>query len=149
MPYQTEYNANPPVAVPGFVKNTEKHNSISRTNSLAMTPFGALVFRSTAADNRCALAGAADAILTAPLGIAIYDNYHPRADAGYPQYETVSILEKGVIYVTVAAAVTRGQPVYFAADGALSAAGTGTALEGATFETSQPTAGGLAAVRLK
>ena len=66
----------------------------------------------------------------------------------YQRYEDVSILTKGVIWVTVNATVVQGDAAYYTTGGAFtSVVGTNTAIPNAVFDTSAAS-GGLAILRL-
>lgn len=106
---QTTYTETVAKGYPGMVANGETSNRISRTNEdAAGIPFGAPVFRG-AGDHGCT---ATVGTLATFLGFAI-------AGAGqalvagqdadeYQQYDSVNIMPRGAIYVTVVGAVTDG-----------------------------------------
>lgn len=144
--FQTTFDIDPPIGYAGMVKNTEKHNIISRTNPAGATPFGVVAVRG-ALDNAAVVPGQSGATAF-PLGITVYNNYGAAGTDGYAQYDTVAIMTKGVIAVVTASAATPGAPVYFADDGSITATATdNTALPNAVFD-STAAADGLVWVRL-
>jgi hypothetical protein len=67
----------------------------------------------------------------------------------YPQYQNAGVMVRGDIWVSVKAAVVAGTPALFDAVTGQLGAGTGTAVPGAVWMTSQATVNGLAILRLK
>ena len=80
--------------------------------------FGRLVVRGTDKEKQCKLPAAALDItsLKAKLGVALQthaiENPKDGSAPKYPQYKTVSVLEKGTVYVKVEDAVTVDSDVY-------------------------------------
>lgn len=121
---QPSYLTAIPAAVVGLVANQEPIREISRELQTATMAFGRVVVRGTA-DHQCQ-DGSAGVLY---LGIARI-NPAVRADESnaYAQYDSVSIVTKGVIWVTTALTVTAGQQAYFAADGSISNSASSTTI---------------------
>lgn len=82
-------------------------------------------------------------------GIAVRDvALPPSAGDVFAPTVTVGVMTKGVVWVNAAAAVSPGQPAFYTAAGALTAASSGnTAIPGALWESAAATPG-LAKLRL-
>ena len=82
-------------------------------------------------------------------GIAIRDTtLPPGAGDAFAPTVTVGVMTKGVVWVNAAAAVSPGQPAFYTAAGALTAASSGNAaIPGALWESAAATPG-LAKLRL-
>jgi len=146
---QTSYAATMPPAQAGLVANMETQNSITRLiEDAAGVGFGIALFQ-----------GAADLGVTKTpgtlfKGVSIANKTLVMAAAGgtvdvYPQRYNVALLDKGVIWVNVAAAVAAGAPAYVTSAGVWTSTATGnTAIPNATFDSST-TGAGLAKLRLR
>lgn len=106
---QTAYTETIAKGYPGMVANGETSNRISRTiEDAAGIGFGVAAFRGTGDHGCTATVGTAATFLgftiaTSGLGLVAGGT----ADT-YPQYESVGIMPRGAIYVTVVGAVTDG-----------------------------------------
>lgn len=106
---QTTYTDTVTKGYPGMVANGETSNRISRTiEDAAGIGFGLPAFRGTGDHGCTGTVGTAATFLgftmaTSALGLVAGGT----ADV-YPQYETVGIMPRGAIYVTVVGAVTDG-----------------------------------------
>lgn len=134
MPIQTTYSQNIAAAVAGMLANQEHHEIISRNiEDAAGVGFGKVVLR-----------GAADlGIIKPAAGASAYVGItvrNPAVDGGgdlYPQYSPVSVLRRGVIWVTAGEAVAAGDAaLYNDTTGAIvKTAGAGViAIPGGKFE---------------
>jgi hypothetical protein len=105
---QTAYGTILAPAVAGMVANMETANSITRVlQTAAGMNFGVPAMRGTV-DGTCKVSAAASSF----LGVAILD---PTKDGDkYAQYDNVSILTRGVIWVVNGSggAATQGEPAY-------------------------------------
>lgn len=138
---QTTYGTNQAAAYEGMPANMEPSVRISRVvESVAGLGFGKVGVRGTT-DEQVRVSEASRAF----EGISIADPGQP-ADT-YAQYATASLMRKGVIWVSVAVTVVKGEPVYYVpATGVLTNVSTSnTAIANATFDSSGT---GLVKVRL-
>lgn len=133
------------VGVAGAIANTENKNIISRTvQGAAGIPFGRAVVQGTA-DKTVRAATTGD---TTFVGVTVLDRTARDLTAGgFVEKETARILEEGVIWVEVTAAVKAGDAAAVdLATGKFNKAGA--AFAGAIFDTSAA-AGALAQLRIK
>lgn len=151
MPVQTTYTENMRVAVAGMIANMEPVTLISRNvETAAGIGFGKVVQQGTRDEGCIVDLTGFDA--DKYLGITVRErSVRPETPDLFAQYESARIMRKGVIWVTVAAAVTAGTDVTVTtATGVLGSTAVGAgvvAIPGARWESS--TAGaGLAKVRL-
>lgn len=129
---QTTYGNNLPVAYEGMPVNMEPSVRISRVvESAAGIGFGKVGVRG-AADDQVRVSEASRAF----EGITIADPGQPQDS--YAQYATAALMRKGVIWVSVAVTVTKGEPAYYVpATGVITNVTTSnTAIAGATFDSS-------------
>lgn len=110
MTTQTAYASAHAVGLAGQIATTDPTNIDSKTNASATAiAFGTLVDYGTG-DNECV----PHAATGKPVGIAIIDPTLPALNADtYKRYDSVNILRRGVVWVTVGAAVEEGDPVYY------------------------------------
>lgn len=151
----TDYSNARPVGVEGLVYSAQRDTDRESRAAYAAIPFGRFVCRQD--DRRVRLpAGAGDLAQGLLLGVAIYDA--SKAPGGYAQYDMVSLLHHGKIWMWAEEAVTEGGAVLIrhTANGGLAALGgvrttanTGAAAapEGIQFRTST-TAAGLVVVEI-
>ena len=129
----------------GMIANAEEMgNDISRTvEDAAGIGFGLPVFQGSADDGITATVG------TAFRGITVRSQARDAVNPNvYAEHESAKVRTKGVIWVTVLAAVTAGAAVYFTDDGEWTDTSTdNTAVTNAIFDSSA-SAGGLAKIRL-
>lgn len=146
-PLQTTYSATMKPAIAGMVANMEISNTISRQiETAAGIGFGVVVVQG-ADDNGVRLP---DASHLAFRGITVLDpTRDPQNGDKYAQYDTAAVLTRGVIWVTVGAAVAAGDPAYFVpATGVITNVATSnTAIPDGIFDSSAAS-GGLAKLRL-
>lgn len=139
--YKSEMDA----GVAGAIANTENKNIISRTvQGAAGIPFGRAVVQGTKDKTiRAATTGDTDFV-----GVTVVDRTARDLNAGgFVEFETARVLEEGVIWVEVTAAVKAGDAAAVdLATGKFNKAGA--AFEGAIFDTSA-SAGQLAQLRIK
>lgn len=159
MAFQTTYNLNPAVAVPGELADTGFTDKLSRLLTVAASAGLAVVFKAGDKDSQVRPPDATGQVTGPNLsGVVIYD---PAAvNAPNAIGDSVSVLKRGRIWVSVEEAVTPASPVFirFAAGtfptlGAFRAsADTSTAVavpNGAMkFITTQATIGGLVLVEV-
>lgn len=157
MPVQTNYPDTQPVAVAGAQATMIPATIISRNVETAAIAFGKAVAQGTA-DMGCHAFGSGD---TAILGIALLDRSASGLSVTNGQVsgqtadsfgvgESARIITKGDVWVTAAADVTAGQPVYVRpsnGDFQPTNANSAVQISGARWDTSA-TAGNLAVVRL-
>lgn len=157
MPVQTTYPDTQPAAVAGAQATMIPATIISRNVETAAIAFGKAVAQGTA-DKGCHAFGSGD---TAILGIALLDRSASGLSVTNGQVsgqtadtfgvgESARIITKGDVWVTVAADVTAGQPVYVRpsnGDFQPTNANSAVQIAGARWDTSA-TAGNLAVVRL-
>ncbi|CAH2606152.1 conserved protein of unknown function (plasmid) [Rhodovastum atsumiense] len=144
---QTAYQGQHAAAFAGLVADSGSTVVISRVvESPNGMQFGAVALQGVA-DNGILDVG--DVNAGAFRGITVVDPLvRPVNNDAYGLGDTAAVLVKGVVWVTVAAAVTAGQPVYYSSTGALTnVAASDTAIPNAIFDSSAA-AGGLAKVRL-
>lgn len=145
-PLQTTYTEKPARAIEGMIANSEKNNIISRVLQSASMGFGKVAVRGTA-ENQCKVSEANGKF----LGVSVLDK--TQLQDSYPQYSTVAILEKGVIWVIASVQVAHGDPVYFVPATGLwtnvSNSSANTLVAGATWDTSTSGATQLARLRLR
>lgn len=139
------YKSEMDVGVAGAIANTENKNIISRVvEGTAGIPFGRAVVQGTK-DKTIRAATTGD---TAFVGVTVVDRTaRDLTFGGFVEKETARVLEEGVIWVEVTAAVKAGDAA--AVDlttGKFNKAGA--AFEGAIFDTSA-SAGQLAQLRIK
>lgn len=111
---------------------------------------------STDDDDECQAITTSTNLTIAGIAISqhLYEQSFPPATTGimqYPANSVVQVMRRGLVWVPVAAAVTRNTvPAVLNATGQLTATGAGssTALTGAIYRTTQATAGGLALVEI-
>lgn len=121
---QPTYTSAIPAALAGLVTNQEPIREISRELQTATMAFGRVVVRGTA-DHQCQDGSAG----TLFLGIARINPAVRAEEANqYTQYDSVTIVTKGVIWITTALTVTAGQQAYFAADGSISNSASSTTI---------------------
>ena len=139
------YKAEQDAGIAGAIVNTENKNIISRTvEDAAGIAFGLAVAQGTNDKGiRAVTTGDADFV-----GITVLDRTAGDLINGkFVQYESARVLEEGVIWVEVTAAVKAGDAAAVdLATGKFNKAGA--AIAGARFETSAAS-GGLAQLRLK
>lgn len=139
------YKSEMDVGVAGAIANTENKNIISRTvQGAAGIPFGRAVVQGTK-DKTIRAATTGD---TAFVGVTVVDRTARDLNAGgFVEFETARVLEEGVIWVEVTAAVKAGDAAAVdLATGKFNKAGA--AFAGAIFDTSAA-AGALAQLRIK
>ncbi|APH54869.1 Hypothetical protein GbCGDNIH9_1580 [Granulibacter bethesdensis] len=146
-PLQTSYAARHPDAYEGMQANAEPVTILTRIADTDIA-FGKPVVQGVK-DQSVRLPSATAARF---LGIALAVHTVPalmgQAVDTYPAGSPLSVLNKGVIWVRVAASVSAGAAAYLTSAGAITASSSGnTAIPNATFDTSAP-AGGLARLRL-
>lgn len=135
------YQGRMDVAYAGMVAESQAVRDVaSKIVTTAVVPFGVAV-GAGATDGSCRLGG------TGYLGITVADK--TRAADQYAVGEAAAVMRKGTIWVTVGAAVTPGDTVYFVpATGVITDVSTdNTAIPGAKFETTAAS-GALARVYL-
>lgn len=147
MPIQTTYAARLSPAYEGMIANSEDHTVLSKlVETAAGIGFGKVVVQGTADDQvRVSAAGRA----FRGLSEASHNpEVTPTADL-YPQYATVPVMVKGVMWVLASLAVAVGDLVYYVpATGILTNVATSNVIiPNAIWESSTTTAG-LAKVRL-
>lgn len=139
------YKAEQDAGIAGAIVNTENKNIISRTvEDAAGIAFGLAVAQGTNDKGiRAVTTGDADFV-----GITVLDRTAGDLINGkFVRYESARVLEEGVIWVEVTAAVKAGDAAAVdLATGKFNKAGA--AMAGARFETSAAS-GGLAQLRLK
>lgn len=119
---QTTYTAKMPVAVLGAVANSMTYDAVSRNIEGGSIPFGRAVVQGTA-DDQVKL-GAAGTF----IGLTVRDvTLPPEQNDSYAAGDSAAIMVRGTMWVTAAAAVVAGAPVYRSATGTLSSALAGTA----------------------
>jgi len=153
MPVQSSYNQNQRPAVEGMIANTEPKLLISRTIEDATGVGFGKVVQQGSADETCTADLATSAMDAFKfLGVTVRDrSVRPETPNKFAQRESVQIMRKGVIWVTVAGAVAAGTDVTVTlATGVLGSASVGAgvvAIPGARWESSTSGAG-LAKLRL-
>lgn len=144
MAVQTTYNERISRARAGHVESTEFKNVISRNVETAAIGFGKPVVQGVA-DYGVRNSATND---TTILGIATREYAQdPTSVDAYPVYASAAIMTKGLIWVTVGAAVVAGDPVHVIVNGGTYGKTGGVAIPNARFETSAAS-GALALVRL-
>ena len=140
------YKAEQDAGIAGAIVNTENSNIISRTvEDAAGIAFGLAVAQGEN-DKGCRAVTTGDAAF---VGVTVLDRTAGdlNGNGKFKQYESARILEEGVIWVEVTAAVKAGDAAAVdLATGKFNKAGA--AMAGARFETSAAS-GGLAQLRLK
>lgn len=144
-PLQTTYSDRMAPAVEGMIANSEKSNIISRiVEDVEGIGFGKVAVQGDR-DNTITDAEAGKAF----RGITVMDP--TQLQDSYPQYATVAVMTKGVIWVRASVAVSPGQPAYFVpATGVLTNtdnSAANTAIPNAIWDSSTSGAG-LAKLRL-
>lgn len=148
---QDTYNRNISVARAGFIANEEPKTLISRTvEDAAGVAFGKVVQQG--ADDGGCTAVLTGMTATSFLGITAMDRgVRPTFPNGFARYDSARILNKGVIWVQVSAAVEAGEAATVTlANGNISSAAVAegiVALPNARFDSST-TGAGLAKLRL-
>lgn len=144
MPYNETYKQVLPKAYAGMVADTSPAVIISRTADVAV-PFGHAVKDHPTDEHKIALTGAGD---TAIKGISVRSQATAADSVNqYPAKDTVAVLLKGAIWVTVSGTVAPGNPVGVTVANGQFVTGSGVTIPGATYET-PATAGQLARVRI-
>ena len=134
---QDTYNDAPGRGYPGMVVNMEPSDRLSRTvEDAAGVAFGKAAFRGTG-DRGCTATPAAGG----ELGFVIADHGQPLLPGGtadtIPRYESAAIINRGVVCVTVGAAVEAGDDVYVTPAGVITnadGAGANIAMVGWVFD---------------
>jgi hypothetical protein len=143
---QTSYAQTILPAVEGMIVNSEPHNVISRQlESAAGIGFGKVCVQGTA-DEQIRVSETVRKF----RGITVMSHSAGRGIAdSYEQYETVPVLERGVIWVLASVAVAVGDPAYYVpATGVLTNVATGnTLITDGSFDSST-TGSGLAILRI-
>jgi len=126
MSVQPNYNATLDEGYEGQIADTRLSDVVSRVCEPASIGFGKAVIRGT--DPKQVKLGAAGEF----IGITVRDIALPAANSDvYTQYDNVGVMVKGSMFVTAAAAVTFGDPVYRTPTGTLTnVPGTRTATFG-------------------
>lgn len=149
MPTQTSYSSQHAVAYAGLIASGVPSEVVSRTNNNATAiAFGTPVDFG-AGDNECKVHAATGVV----VGIAVRDpSLPPNNTDTFKQYDDVTILRAGEIWVTAAVAVNEGDPVYYVdADGTwtnVSGAGANIALGTSRYLTAAGI-GALAKISVK
>ena len=144
------YKAEQDAGIAGAIVNTENKNIISRTvEDAAGIAFGKPVAQGVN-DKGCRATKAGDSQF---VGITVLDRTAGDLVNGkFVQYESARVLDRGVIWVTVAEAVKAGDPVAITvATGAFAktvATTVTVAMPNAVYDTSAAS-GGIAQLRLK
>lgn len=146
-PIQTTYPDTIRPAIAGMIANEEPARFISRTvEDAAGILFGLGVIQGVA-DKGCKIG----AMTTEGnmLGVVVRERgIKAEFPNGYMQYDSARIMRSGCIWVTVTAAVVAGDAAKISATGTWGK-GTGTGdVPHARYDTSQPTIGGLAILRI-
>jgi hypothetical protein len=133
---------------PGMLANGETQNRISRTiEDAAGLGFGKAAFRG-AGDHGVTGTPAAGTF----MGIAIADAGVVQGLGGtvdvYPQYSTVSLLNEGMIWVTVGANVADGDAAYVTSGGVITNVTTSNTAIPAVFDDTVAS-GGVARLRVR
>lgn len=132
-------------AVEGMIANQEPQVMISRTVETAAIGFGQLVVRG-AADGGCIKAAGTAALIS--LGVTVRDHSVVSGDV-FAVKEDALIMNKGVIWVIAAVAVTQGQPAYYTPAGRFTnVVGTNTPVIGGRFDSSTAGTDQLVMLRL-
>lgn len=146
---QTSYAELQPIALPGMLATGDFSADTRNCETAAGIAFGVAVSQGSA-DMGAVIGGASAAVF---VGVTIADKSVPNdggAD-GYNQYDSMGVMTRGRIWVTVGGDVTDGGDVTFAAaTGVLSSAATGAsqfAIAGARWMTTA-TNGNLALLHL-
>lgn len=130
---QSTYASSISDAVAGMVANMETANKLTRLcEDSGGVGFGKALFQGTNDNQVTATAS------TAFIGISMKDvtAIDSTADT-YPQYDNVSVLNKGVIWVLAGGTVAAGEAVYVDGSGNFVESASGaTALSGVTFDSS-------------
>lgn len=144
MAVQTTYGTNIAAAVAGMVANSELANVISRVLQHAVVGFGVGVFQGTA-DNQVTPDGDGRKF----RGVTVLDpTVRPELTDQFAVGDTVPVMTKGVIWVTVVGSVVAGAAAYVGDDGEFSSAASGnTAIPNAIWDSSAAN-GELAKLRL-
>lgn len=123
---------------------------VSSRAAEAAIPFGRAVTYGTNPEKECALVdNAADKFLGVALKQQTID-VASGATPGYAQFDTVSVLEEGAVFVEVTSDVAAGEAAYVdVSNGKFTDVSTDNlAVPGGTFETSA-VSGGLAVLKIK
>ena len=138
---QSSYTSTPPVGYAGMVANGEPSNRISRTvEDAAGIAFGKACFNGTG-DHGCTAtpaAGKFQGILIADVGQV--PGIGETADT-LAQYKTAALLNEGVIYVSAAVAVNKGDQAYVTSGGAITNVATANTQIPAKFDGTIASAG--------
>lgn len=138
---QSTYTSTPAVGFAGMVANGEPSNRISRTvEDAGGIAFGKACFNGTG-DHGCTATPAAGKF----QGIAIADvgqvpGLGETADT-IAQYKTLALLNEGVIYVSAAVAVNKGDAAYVTSGGAITNVSTSNTAIPAKFDGTIASAG--------
>lgn len=141
---QTSYPGTQAAAYAGMQASMSPVDTISRVIETAggIAP-GAPAFQGST-DQACATTGAAF------LGVVLVDHFARPTTAGSDNIlkgDTVTIMQKGTVWVTVSGAVTAQAPAYRTAGNAYTATATNNTAVNGVFETSASD-GGLAILKL-
>lgn len=147
MPVQSSYSERITALVLGQILDQENKTLISRTvEDAAGIGFGKVVVQGSGDYGVKVPAGGGEVF----RGITVRDQARPAANPDtYAQYEEAALMTKGVVVVTVGAAVSVGEQVYFVpATGVITNVSTSnTAIVGARFDADAGN-GALCPVRL-
>jgi hypothetical protein len=146
-PVQTTYPSGMRPGVEGAIANEEPVRLISRNvEDAAGIPFGRGVIQGVA-DKGCKLGAYTTEGMM--LGVTVRErSIGPDLPNGFAQYSSARIMRSGCIWVAVTNAVVAGDPAKIDATGKWGkGSGTGD-VPHARFDTSQPTVGGLAILRV-
>lgn len=147
---QTSYSERMPIGYPGMPATMVGYDAASLICESATIPFGRVVSQGSAHNG--ALLGATAAALFRGISVRnIAINPSNEGDQ-YVQYDNMSAMIRGEMWVEVEYVVVAGEPVtYDTVTGMLSTlatSGTQLLLAGARWKTTQTTVGGLAIVYL-
>jgi hypothetical protein len=145
-PIQTTYPDTIRPGIAGMIANEEPVRLISRTvEDAAGIAFGLGVVQGVA-DKGCKVGTYSEGAF---LGVTVRErSIKAEFPNGFMQYDSARIMRSGCIWVAVTAAVVAGNPAKVSATGTWGpGSGTGD-VNHCRFETSQPTPGGLAILRL-